>query len=298
MGAVDCHVHLYPETVNASPQHWARVNGEHHWEMLCTRVRKSGQPVQAFPSPEMLLKAMDAAQVERVILQGWYWESHDTCVLQNRFYADLIQRYPDRLSACATLNLRAGWERVAGELRRCVEEGFCGLGELSPHSQLYPVSSPDWDNLLAEAAALRLPVLLHVTEPQGKAYPGRVLTPLEDFVSMAERHAATTFVLAHWGARLPLDPVLGPRARALRNVYYDTAASPLLYDETVIPEMIAAVGAERVLFGSDYPLNLYPREQQEPEMLRWLETVRGAPVGEDERTDITERNTRRVFGLR
>ena len=41
----------------------------------------------------------------------------------------------------------------------------------------------------------------------------------------------------------------------LPNVYYDTAASPLLYG----PDVWAKAPPGRVLFGSDYPLVLYPK---------------------------------------
>jgi len=40
----------------------------------------------------------------------------------------------------------------------------------------------------------------------------------------------------------------------LRNVYFDTAASPYLYDPAVYSVAVQAVGAEKILFGSDYPL--------------------------------------------
>ena len=54
----------------------------------------------------------------------------------------------------------------------------------------------------------------------------------------------------------------------LQNVYYDTAASPLLYDQRVYRAVADCVGAERILFGSDYPLRVFPREQKEPDFVR------------------------------
>src|SRR5450432_3988168 len=93
MGVIDCHVHLYPHAVNRAPAEWASIQGESHWATLCARVRRSGRAVQGFPSLDQLLQAMDAAGVERAVLQGWYWEKHDTCVLQNRFYAQCIKAH-------------------------------------------------------------------------------------------------------------------------------------------------------------------------------------------------------------
>jgi uncharacterized protein len=299
MGIVDAHVHLYPPEANVSPAQWARARGEHHWELLCARMRKSGHAVQGFPSVDELLRAMDAAEVERVILQGWYWEHHDTCVLQNRFFADCLRAHPTRLSACCTVNLRAGADVARNEIRWAKEAGFCGLGELSPHSQMFSVDAPEWAAVLDEAGRLGLPVLLHVTESSGKAYPGRVLTPLDDFVRMAKAHRSTNFVLAHWGARLPLDPVLGAEARALKNLWYDSAASPLLYDIEVFREMMSVVGEDRVLFGSDFPLVLYPKSQTQPSIASFVEELRGrAGLSEDEAASVMRQNALNVFGIR
>jgi hypothetical protein len=40
----------------------------------------------------------------------------------------------------------------------------------------------------------------------------------------------------------------------MHNVLFDTAASPLLYNSQIYSQVIQLVGANRILFGSDYPL--------------------------------------------
>ena len=42
--------------------------------------------------------------------------------------------------------------------------------------------------------------------------------------------------------------------KALANVYFDSAASPLLYDQGIFSTVASAVGANQMLFGSDFPL--------------------------------------------
>jgi len=260
MAVIDAHVHLYPPEVNRDPAGWAAAHGEAHWAVMCARVRKAtGRPVQGFPSVDTLLRDMDAAGVDRAVLLGWYWERHDTCVAQNRFYAECVRAHPDRLSAFAAVNAGAGAAALA-EVRRAHGDGLIGLGELSPHSQGVAVGRPEWHALLALAGELRLPVNLHVTEPESGMYPGRVETPLEDFWVMAEAFPRVRFILAHWGGRLWRTE--HARASALpENVWVDTAATPLLYGAgaDVWAEGLRACGAERVLWGTDYPLELYPR---------------------------------------
>ena len=43
------------------------------------------------------------------------------------------------------------------------------------------------------------------------------------------------------------------------NVYYDSSATPLLYKKNIFELAVKIVGAEKVLFGSDYPL-VHPRQ--------------------------------------
>lgn len=255
MPIIDSHVHLYPPEANRDPAAWAAAQGEPHWAELCTRRRKDGRPVQTFPSVDQLLRDMDAAGVTKAVLLGWYWQKHATCVVQNKFYADCIRAHPDRLAGFATVQPKAGAVAFE-EACRAMEDGLAGFGELSPHSQHFAIDDPVWRQILALAAEWKVPVNLHVTDPASKPYPGRVATPLADFVRLAREFPATNFLLAHWGGGLAWSPA----AAALTNVWFDTAASPLLYG----PEVWSKTPPERVLFGSDYPLVLYPKTETAP----------------------------------
>lgn len=272
MAIIDAHVHLYPLAVNRDPVAWAAAHGEAHWATLCTRQRKDGTPVQAFPTMAQLLYSMNEAGIRKAVLLGWYWEHHATCVEHNKFYASCLQAYPTRFSAFATVHPGAG-EAALDEVRRAKDAGFAGLGELSPHSQNVPLSDPIWRKILSLAGELRLSVNLHVTDPASKSYPGRVETPLADFLAMARDFPGTNFILAHWGGGLAWTA----EAAALPNVWFDTAASPLLYG----PEVWSKATAGRVLFGSDYPLVLYPKLGATPEFARLVHEAREAGVEEE-----------------
>lgn len=267
MPVIDGHVHLYPPEVNRDPAGWAAAVGERHWSVLCTRRRANGTAVQGFPALAELLRAMDAAGVERAVLLGWYWERPETCVGQNRFFADCIRRHPDRLTAFASVQPASGPEAVR-ELERAHADGLVGLGELSPHTQGVAPGDSTLAALFARAGELGMPVNLHVTDPVSRPYPGRVETPLADFRRWAQAHPQTRFVLAHWGGGLDL--------AGLGNVWVDTAAAPLVYGTEVWKRVEAVVPADRVLFGTDFPLNLYPRLQAEPEFARMLAEARTA----------------------
>jgi hypothetical protein len=289
---IDAHVHLYSPELNRDPAAWAAAHAEPHWAALCTRVRKNGRPVQAFPSVDGLLRAMDAAGVARAVLLGWYWENPATCAGQNRFYAACVRAHPDRLSAFATVHPSAGKDALA-ELRRAHGEGLVGLGELSSHSQHVAMDDAHWLEVLALAGELGLPVNLHVTDPIPTAgnYPGRVETPLEDFITLARLFPKVNFILAHWGGCLWRTVAALPA-----NVFLDTAASPLLYAPEVFAEGVRACGADRVLWGTDYPLDLYPREPGRETVAGFLEQARAAlpPAARDA---VLGGNAARLLGL-
>jgi predicted TIM-barrel fold metal-dependent hydrolase len=276
MHVIDSHIHLYPPELNADPVAWATAHGESHWATLCTRRRKDGRPVQGFPSVDDLMREMDRADVGRAVLLGWYWENPETCAWQNRFFARCVDAHPDRLIAFATFHPKAGHWPTLNEMHRARDEGLVGIGELSPHAQGFSIDDPVFREMLTLAADWKMPVNLHVTDPETARYPGRVETPLADFVRLAKEFPKTKFTLAHWGGLLPMRD---PEARDLDNLFFDTAASPLLYGSDIWGRFIASIPPERLLFGSDYPLNLYPATSDGPEMSTLIAEAKAAGAG-------------------
>jgi len=294
---IDAHVHLYPPEVGRDPVAWAAAQGEPHWAAQCTRRRRDGRPVQTFPTVAELLRDMDAAGVEKSVLLGWYWQRAETAAWQNRFYARCVRAHPDRLAAFATIHPAAGEAGVAAELRRAREDGLCGVGELSPHAQHWAVDDPGLAAALALAAELGLPVNLHAADPQAGRYPGRIETPPEDFVRLARAHPSTTFILAHWGGGLlfrEASPVARPE---LANVVYDTAASPLCYDDRIWRTALDVVPPTKVLFGSDYPLIQYPKREPAPGWPNLLAEIAAAGLTRDESGPLLAGNAARLLRL-
>jgi len=87
-------------------------------------------------------------------------------------------------------------------------------------------------------------------------------------------------VLAHWGGGLFFFGLMKKEVKeSLKNVYFDTAASPFLYDFEIYRIAAEIVGAEKILFGSDYPLlppARYFSEMEEAALTRTqLDKIRG-----------------------
>jgi predicted TIM-barrel fold metal-dependent hydrolase len=79
------------------------------------------------------------------------------------------------------------------------------------------------------------------------------------------------------------------------NLYYDTAASPLLYGPDIWGRFVPAVGAQRVLFGSDYPLNCFPALDREPSIGRLVGEAAAAGLGEAALEAVLRANALRWF---
>ena len=265
---IDCHTHAYPAEVVAHPRAWAQAHGELHWAALVDPADRKG--IQGWSDPDSMLAAMDAAGVERAVLLGWYWENESTCRWHNAVMAEWVRHAPERLIAFAAIHPGGS---VLGQLESARDLGCRGVGELHLGVQGWDLASENWQRLTDWCSRAGWPVNFHVTEAAGLPQPGSVATPLQWFVHIAQQAPELQIILAHWGGGLPFFEQ-NPRLRkCLKNVHYDTAASPLLYDASVFRCVTDLIGAERVLFGSDYPLRLYPRLQKTPDMQRYVESI-------------------------
>ena len=107
-GLVDCHTHRYPPEVFADPTGWARARGENHWAQLVGPRADGRRSLQGWADRDQMLRAMDEAGVERCVLLGWYWERQETCAWHNEWMARWVREDPDRFSAFASVQPRAG----------------------------------------------------------------------------------------------------------------------------------------------------------------------------------------------
>jgi predicted TIM-barrel fold metal-dependent hydrolase len=293
-GVVDAHIHLYPHEVAANPAAWGDAHGEPAWTAcVAPRGRRS---IQGWSDPEALVADMDEAGVEACVMLGWYWERQETCDLQNGWYAEWIRRHPTRLLAFAAVQPSAG-RTAMDALERALDSGHCGIGELLPSARGPFLDDARWRRVFEIASDRGLPVTLHATDPQAGPAAGPP-TPLGDYILLARAFPRVPIILAHWGGGLALRDFPGLEGTLPDNLYFDTAASPLRHESTVFRSAVDRVGAGRIIFGSDYPLLLYPREERKPGFGRFLGEIAGAGISAEEREAILGSNIRRLLHLK
>ncbi len=254
---IDCHTHLYPSELKDHLVEWGRDRKEYYW-MHLMKEEEGRQSIQDWPTVKEFLNAMDEASIEKAILLGWYWERQETCVWHNDWMFNCMKEYPSRFLAFAAVQPRDGYKSVIEDLKQRRDQGFVGVGEIFHKVQQFDMRDEEWERILRWIESVNWPVNLHVTDPVGKEYKGRVMGELADYVGLAKKHPNLKIILAHLGGLLGFYEANTHVKSILKNVYYDLSALPRLYDLKIIQTLIEVVGAKKVIFGSDYPLKLYP----------------------------------------
>ena len=173
---------------------------------------------------------------------------------KNDYILDAVERYPDRLVGLCCLDPFNKFS--INEVMRCLEQGLSGIGELAFYESGIDETALDKLAPLFEICREKdLPALIHTNEPVGHIYPGKTPITLSQIYKLIKRFPENKIVLAHWGGGIFLYNILRKEVKeSLKNVYFDTAASPFLYDPEVYRLAIKFAGPDKILFGSDFPL--------------------------------------------
>jgi hypothetical protein len=254
---IDCHTHIFPDEVREKRESF--------------RMRDSGfsslyqNPKARIVGAEELIASMDESGIDQSVICGFPWTEPGLCSFHNQYLIESASRYPGRLIVFILL-LFSDPEWSALELDRGIKNGVRGVGEVAfYHREMTPRDIESMGPVFRVMEQGRIPLLLHTNELLGHAYPGKGTTPLEIFYRFALAFPSLSILLGHWGGGLPFYELMPEVAAAMRHVYYDTAASPFLYSKKIYRIVGEIVGADRILFGSDFPLVRPQRYFQEIE---------------------------------
>ena len=286
---------MYPPVIQANPIAWARRADEPYWGALVGDNAK-GSTIQGWASVDQLLADMDAAGIDKVVIQGIYFRHHHNCISLNDWTLACCRQHSDRLLGFATVQPLAG-QQALDEVKRAVDGGLRGIGEILPVAQGHSMRDEAFLAVVELAIALKIPLCLHGAEPVGHHYPGRADTPLQDYVWLAEQYPDLKLILAHLGGLLPFYELNRVVKKIMQNVYFDTAAVPLLYQPQVYKLITSVVGPDRILFGSDYPLLLYPRQTHVPEFTGILTEIQNSGLSKAQLSLLLGENIKQLLKL-
>jgi len=276
---IDAHTHIFPsEFIDERAALCARD---------ATFGELYGDPAAKLARADELMAALERNGFAHAIALGFAWRDPQLCRRHNDALLGAAAESGGRIVPFCTVSLAAP-EMLRAEIARCAAAGARGLGELRLGSQGAELDGPAGDLLAACAAEFDLLLLFHASEPVGHRYPGKDGGDLGVLARFVLRHPDLRVILAHWGGGLPFYALMPEVRAALANVWFDTAATTLLYEPAIYRHAIELIGAERVLFGSDFPL-LGPRRQ--------LRALAAAPVDDAARAAIAGGNAAQLLGL-
>lgn len=277
---IDIHTHIFPPEIRQDRT--ACFTSEEAFYRLYS------DPRACMVGARELIDTMDEEGVDRSVVFGFPWKSADRFRRQNDYIMEAVAANPKRLIGLACFD--ANHPDAADETRRCLEGGLAGVGELALYES--GITSDNLDRLepvMEICRAKKAVVLIHTNEPVGHIYPGKSPNTLRQIYNLAQRFPDNRLILAHWGGGLFFYTLLKKEVReTLKNVYFDTAASPFLYDASVWELGARIAGTDKILFGTDYPL-LRPS--------RYFKEIDASPLSDEDRRRIKGGNAAALLGL-
>jgi len=186
-------------------------------------------------TPEELLRKMDRVKIDKAVVFSFRYENFD-----NHYTYEAVKKYPDRLIGFA---MAAPWTRedYADILRKEIEDyGFKGI-KIHANAHCFKMNSVSTIAPIFNIAKEKnIPVI---------AYSGDELyaTPLA-FIPIAEAYPEVKIIMAHSGF-MQNTPEATEVALRCPNIY-------LVHESGIsggLASSVVALGAERVLMGTDTP---------------------------------------------
>jgi len=220
-----------------------------------------------FYSVEQLIQSMDANGIDVAIV--FAMRQLDDYSDANQYITSSGNKHPDRIIPFARLN---PWmKNNVGQLKRAIGDGVRGL-KLHPGDDLFDPDDPMVHPLLELAEKARIPVVLHTGGTSKATMVGLV----------ADRFPRVNFVLLHLSDFH--DHVFV--AKKCENVYLET--SQCLYLYRIARQIVDAVGAHKVIWGTDVPYHYQEIEKRKIEL---------AGLKDEERRLIMSGNIRRLLNM-
>ena len=277
---IDFHTHVFSPRIKQNRSQY--IDNDPNFALLYSDKKAM------IATADELIESMDKDGVDIAVIVNYGWTTHELCVETNDYILESIVRYPQRLMGFCAVQPRSLGAAIA-EIERCVKGGVKGVGELRPDLQLFDLMDEEIMPPLVELLMKhKLILMTHASEPVGHNYPGKGTIYPDMLYPFIANFPDLTIVCAHWGGGLPFYVLMPEVKQAMKNVYFDTAASPFLYSPQIYNQVSQLVGADKILFGSDYPL--IPQ-------FRFLKEIGSADLTEEEKSLILCGNARRLLGI-
>ena len=261
MRIIDFHTHIYPDAIA-------------HKAAASIRDFYNIREVELDGTVDSLLRHGDAAGIDRFVVLPVAMNPRQTGHI-NDFILSQIADQP-RFVGFGTVH--AATEGITDEVQRVLDAGLRGL-KMHPDFQLFDI---DDERLFPVYEMLqdKHPVIFHMGDTRyNYSHPSRLRHVLELFPKLQ-------VVAAHFGGYSMYET--GCEYLKDTNCFFDISSSIMFMPEGIPEAYIREYGAERMLFGSDFPL-----WEPEQEVKRFLDLK----LPEAEREQIAHKTAENLLNI-
>lgn len=259
---IDSHCHIYPEKIAARA-----AEG--------TSVFYDGAPISGKGTTADLKEHAVRAGIDHCIVQSVATTPKQVKSI-NEFIAAKVKSGDELFTGLGTMHPES--EDLRGDFEHLKELGLKGI-KMHPDIQRFCIDDPRCMSIYEMCEGAGIPVLLHTGDNRYDfSNPNRLLPTVKAFPKL-------TFIGAHFGGWSIWDEASRIMA-GLDNFYVDCSSSmPWIGTEKAF-ELVRRYGAERVLFGTDYPM-WNPKAE--------LDAFLSIPLDENEIRSILNINAKKLF---
>ncbi|MBE6628588.1 MAG: amidohydrolase [Ruminococcaceae bacterium] len=196
----------------------------------------------------------------------------------NAFIADAVEKSGGRLTGLGTLHPDS--EDQAGDVKHLIELGLKGV-KLHPDIQKFKIDDYRMLRIFDLCEEAGLPILMHTGDDRFDfSNPNRMKPILEIYKHL-------TVIGAHFGGWTVWEEALECLAE-FPNFFVDSSSSFAFMPARRVGELIKAWGADKVLFGTDYPMWIPQNE---------IDELMKLGLSDEDYRKIFSENAKKVFSL-
>lgn len=314
---VDSHVHAFPSLLGSPPiredlyeqlvhrgllgglrrqlkSWWSPIAGSMHYSQTLLRhlpeqLRRNIDELSALApivsilfesSIYDLIETLNKNSVSRALLIA-----HPPFV-SNEFVLECCATYPQ---LAPVVNIPRSVRRASLQLKNYACHGAKAL-KIHPAVDGEGADFPRYKTLIKTAASLGLPVIIHTGSANSHLiYKAPHQSRAERFIPWFKTYKDTHFILAHMNFHEP--QIAMDLAEEFSNVYLECSWQP----SEIIGETVRRLGAEKLMFGSDWP---FVGNNISVGLSRIQNSIQTGLVTEEQSRKILGENAQKIFSLK
>jgi uncharacterized protein len=243
MNIIDFHTHIFSPEVVKSREHYMDDPG---FKLLYSSKKA------VLIDYSGIADYIEKSRMTGAVVLSFSWLEEKVCLQQNEYMSSISGYNGIYPFGMIPLN---GRRKVRDYVHDIRSSGLYGIGEIAFYNEgMTEANTKFLREVLESSVEFSLPVCLHVNEPIGHHYTGKYESSLKTVYELLKEVPDAVVVLSHWGGGLLFYELMPEVRGSLKNIYYDTAATPFLYRSDIYSIAEKITGADKIIFGSDYPL--------------------------------------------